>query len=717
MKTIQFIFGIHNHQPVGNFDHVMEDAYRTSYRPFLEMLERHPGIRMAIHNTGILLDWYQERHPDYIPRLRALAECNQVEILMGGYYEPIISSIPDADKIGQIQMMRQAVKRLFNVEAHGMWMAERVWEPQLPRPMRQAGVDFTILDSSHFLSAGLRANETLGYFLTEDSGYTLGVFPISEDLRHAIPYRPVDEIIEYLQSIATQDGTRIAVMADDGEKYGVWPGSYKHCYEDGWLDRFFAAIEENSEWIRMRHFYEALYEAPPLGRIYLPTASYSEMMEWALPTEAEERYEDFVESLKASRPNFNDEHVFVRGGFWRNFLAKYPEANNMHKRMIRVSRKVHAALEKRPRSKKLLEARDRLWQGQCNCAYWHGVFGGLYAAHLRSAVYRKLIEADGLINEAAHTKKRWVEIDYEDFDCDGHKEIVITTPAQIVFLKPNHGGMLVEHDHVGARFNLVDVLARRKEAYHRKLTAVGRSGEVEEGEPKSIHDCLVVKEAGLERLLHYDWYRRGTFLDHFIAPHASLEEFAEARHHEFGDFVNQPYIATEEKDTSTARLMLVRRGSLWLPEGVLPVRVEKVMTAAADAVRIEAAYRVSNEANLPLHARFGVEFTVNFLAADSHDRYYRIDGLKTDPPQLGSMGGHGEVREFGAVDEWLQLELRVTADPPLDVWRFPIYTVSISEAGFERVYQGSVLFANTLLALAPGETKTFNFRYEALPWA
>ncbi len=35
MEPIRFAFGVHVHQPVGNFDHVIEQHVREAYRPFL----------------------------------------------------------------------------------------------------------------------------------------------------------------------------------------------------------------------------------------------------------------------------------------------------------------------------------------------------------------------------------------------------------------------------------------------------------------------------------------------------------------------------------------------------------------------------------------------------------------------------------------------------------------------------------------------------------
>jgi len=743
MKTVHLVLGVHNHQPIGNFDHVFEQGYERAYRPFLDVLERHPAIRFAVHNTGCLLDWIADRHPDYLDHLRGLVGRGQAEILGGAYYEPILPVIPDHDKIGQITLMNEKIEQMFGVRPRGMWLAERVWEPQLPRFMREAGIEFTALDDSHFKCAGLNEIQTLGYYLTEEVGHAVAVFPINERLRYTIPFRDPAETVDYLRSVATEDGKRLVVMTDDGEKFGIWPETHRHCYEDRWLERFFAAIEENTSWIHLMTFGEALDALKPLGRIYLPTASYREMMEWALPADAIERYEDFVHSLE-SRPDFANEKVFVRGGFWRNFLAKYDEGNHMHKRMLRVSEKIESALQRKGSigilpvkkgaktkgsagilpAEKLHQARRMLWRGQCNCAYWHGIFGGLYLTHLRSAVYRCLIEADALANEATHGTKTWFEVDETDLDRDGHNELIIETPAHILVLKPSAGGSLVEHDHVATRFNLIDVLGRRKEGYHRQVVELARRKAQAEGvaATASIHDRVAAKESGLERLLNYDWHRRASFLDHFIAAETTLEEFSESRQREEGDFVNQPYTTAvgaphaAPEPSDGVRVTLERHGALYRPDGVFPMCVSKTLAIANNQAAIDANYRITNESGRPVQTRFGIEFCVNFLAGNAPDRYYKINGSKPIPANLASGGAHESVRCFAMVDEWLKLEARVTPGEPMSLWRFPIETVSLSEAGFERVYQGSVMFAHCLLDLSAGESRTFGFRYEVLPY-
>jgi len=709
-KTITLALGIHNHQPVGNFDFVFEDAYRQSYRPFLEVLERHPEVRLALHYTGPLLQWLHKHHPETIQQIRRMVSRKQVEMLTGGLYEPIFSIIPDRDKHRQILGLTRLVRRRTGYRPEGMWMAERVWEPHLPLALSAAGVRYVILDDSHFKYAGLNDEQLLGYYLTEEQGAGLRLFPISKRLRYTIPFQEPEETVEYLRALATEDGGRIAVFADDGEKFGSWPETYRHCYENGWLERFFGILETNAEWLKIRTFGELIQSHPALGRIYLPTASYAEMMEWALPAEAIPPFEAFQKTLEDA--DLLDRYgIYVRAGFWRNFLAKYPESNNMHKKMLLVSRKVQALREDPDQRSAARRAEDELFRGQCNDAYWHGVFGGLYLPHLRSAVYHHLIAAERIADDARHAGERWIEARTVDLDGDGQEEILVHGPQQNLYFHPGQGGSLFELDYKPLAFNLLDTLARRKEGYHHKLTDPPASSSGGEG-VASIHDRVVVKEQGLDRLLTYDWHRRVSLLDHFPAVNTTLEEFSQGRYEELGDFVTGDYRHRIRRGRGTLTLTLSREGHLWLPEGPLPVTVSKKIALPAGGAWMEVCYRLETSDPRGLSVRFGVELNYALLAGSAPDRYYLIDGARPGDPRLVSVGEVPEVSRFGLRDEFLGLEIGLAVSRPAALWRFPIETVSQSEGGFERIFQSSVLFPSWQVDVRPGERWEMVLRQE-----
>ncbi|MBZ5503022.1 MAG: DUF1925 domain-containing protein [Acidobacteriia bacterium] len=508
VRKFELVLLIHAHQPVGNFDDVLERAYATSYLPFLEVLARHPLVRMGLHYSGPLLEWIERAHPEYFDRLRALVRNGQVEMVGGGFYEPILVSIPPEDRREQITRLADYIEKHFGTRPRGAWIAERVWEPQIASTLARAGVAYTLVDDNHFLGSGFELEQLYGHYVCEDLGHAVRVLPGLKSLRYLIPFRSVPETMEFLRGAAAAHPGGFATMGDDLEKFGVWPGTHEHCFRDGWLEHFFSTLEQGADWLALTTPGDAVVAHPPLGRAEFPTASYTEMMEWSLPTPARDRYHLLTGEF-SSRP---EALPFLRGGTWKGFFTKYAESNLLHKKMLHVSKKLQHLGESRRRDKAFLQAREeaatQLLRGQCNDAYWHGVFGGLYSPHLRTAVWGSLAHAEAIADGLTHRKQQYAEVERLDFDADGRDEIYVTSDRYAALIDPDDGGTLSALDFRPPNVTLINSLARRPESYHAKL----RNLPASQGHGvQSIHDQVRTKEEGLERWLHYDRWPRNSF--------------------------------------------------------------------------------------------------------------------------------------------------------------------------------------------------------------
>ncbi len=698
-KQMYLIFGCHSHQPVGNFDHVFAEAYEKAYKPFLDVLERHPGIHVTQHFTGPLLDWFLKHQPRFLQRLRAHVEAGQIEIMGGAYYEPLLCAIPRRDSLEQIKRMNGFCEKHFGQPPRGMWLTERVWEPHMPAIMAQAGIEYTALDDTHFQYGGLRREELFGYYVTEDEGYAVKVFPILKPLRYAIPFHQVHKSIEFLRANASSEGPPCAVIHDDGEKFGVWPETHRSVYEEGWLDEFFQAVTEEKEWLHSVTYREYLEQAGPLGRVYLTCASYEEMMAWALPTDMQRRLKRVEEWVNRDETIGPDAQLFLRGGFWRGFLAKYPEANNMHKKMLYVSHKLQK-LEAEKGPSTCEEARLLLHQGQCNCAYWHGVFGGLYLNHLRTAVYEKLIRAETCLDELVDRPQGWTKVEEVDFDADGNDEVILENSQLWLGLSPYDGGGLFELDYKPKAFNLNNVLTRRDELYHDDLREGRVSVGDEGGGDQSIHELIRAKESGLEAYLIYDNYRRISLRDHFVDSDVTETELWANTFEERGDFATAPYAY----ETGNGEVTLTRAGVVHSSQGGgALVRVSKTIRLAEGDSTFTIRYDLDNIGDESVSTCFGVEFLANLLSGATFDRYYRSDDRDLGNPKLGEHGCHEEINHWALRDDWQQLELGLRFNVPATLFHFPLETVSQSEGGQERIYQGSVVFPVWPLVIDAGQ--------------
>lgn len=692
---------IHAHQPVGNFSAVLERAYQQSYLPFLEHVKRHPGVRLGVHYSGVLLEWIENNHPDFFDLVRELAGRGQVELVGGGYYEPILISIPPEDQHEQVRLMADYLEKHFGQRPAGAWLAERVWEPQLPSLLARAGISYTLVDDIHFLSAGFEPEQLFGAYVAEDAGRSIALFPGLKRLRYLVPFRGVEETIAFLREAAAANPGGMAAMGDDCEKFGVWPGTFEHCYRDGWLERFFAAAEENADWLAMTPPQEYLAANRPRGRADLPTASYSEMMEWVFPTRVRQRLHAVSQEF-AGRPEVQR---FLRGGAWRGFLTKYPEANLLHKKMLYVSRKLQALRHSRqspPARRKLAEARKLLLRAQCNDAYWHGIFGGLYAPHLRTELWKSLIGAETVADGIARGKAARPRFKRLDFDADGAEELYFTAPAYAALVKPSDGGTLAALEFRPRSAALINSLQRRPEAYHERLEAAASAPA---GRVASIHEQTRVKEKGLERLLRYDRWARHVFRLLLFPEEKTHADYEALRLDENGAFAGGEY---EVVSASAKKVELAREGHLTSPglaresEGAARARKTFTFTPIERGFEVSCDVEVAASGSVRGPLTAGIEVVVNLLAALEPDRAIEFGGERHRLDWSAAV----PASELCFVDGWQKFRVTLAAVNAREFWIAPIETVSESEAGFERVYQGSQILTIWPVTFEPGKPWT-----------
>ena len=621
MTPIRFAFGLHLHQPVGNFDHVFAQHVEDVYRPLLDTLADHEFLPVVLHLSGPLLEWLEQHESAYLDRLGRLVADGHIEILLAGFYEPVLASLPRADRVEQIEWMRDAVRSRFGVEPVGLWLTERVWEPELAADLATAGVRYALVDDRHFLTTGFKADQLHAPFWTESDGKRVALFPIDERLRYLIPFRPPEETADYLRELRGA-GHRLAVLADDGEKFGGWPGTKEWVYGQGWLDRFIATIGrlvENGE-VRLSRLDEALVSVPSGGISYLPTCSYREMESWSLPPDAALRLARLERDLGEARVAGPD-GALIRGAHWRNFLVKYPESNRMHKKMQALS-----ALCRKLGNP--AAPRRAIGRAQCNDAYWHGVFGGLYLPHLRDAIWRNLAAA-----EAELRRGKGLAWDRLDLDGDGHDEVWLHSAAFSALVSPHRGGAIEEYTLFSRGINYANVLTRRREAYH-DLALERQGGDGHSGDgTATIHDI----EAGirLDERPPTDAEDRAFVVDRILPKGLGFEEYARGTY--------WPVISWARRgcECTVAR----KKGGVELE-------------CAAQGGRESLGKRIRFEPD----GRIVITYTWDPAIADPEDVF---------APELSLAG---------------ELELRTT--PAAEEWRFPIETVAKSERGLDHTRQG-----------------------------
>jgi hypothetical protein len=639
--TTALLFGVHAHQPAGNFPEVLDKAHELCYRPFLETLHRFPEFRFAAHFSGPLLDYLLERYPEDMRLLREMVARGQVELFGAGETEPVLAAIPHRDRLAQLAALSAKLERLFGAGPAGAWLTERVWEPTVVPALVESGIRYATVDDYHFLCTGKPASQLGGYFTTEEGGARLDLYPISEALRYRIPFAPAEEAVAF---VAAQCAA--AVYFDDIEKFGIWPETHAWVYGKGWLEQFVRGVLA-SDRIETLTFREHHSRSASRGIVYLPTTSYIEMNEWTLPAPAAHAYAELVAREKEAG-RYEAEKPFLRGGIWRNFLSRYPEANWMHKRMLHLSERL-ALLPAGAQSER---SRRLLHLAQANDAYWHGLFGGLYLPHLRRAVYRALVELEGELDAVAPRPPRH----RVDLDGDGIDEFFIQNGELQIVLKLDGSASIVELDAYALAQNFGDTLRRHAEHYHRKALESQRPDRAGEG-IASAHDRMSFKHAIAPEDLATDAHGRSSFRDTWIGPSGN----------------QYPLAGYELLAPNTVE----HAASFRAPCG--PGRIEKLVLVQGS--RVTVTWFLQGLAD----GTFRTELNLALPSCDGPAGRYILRGEIACG--FGQPLEATDVTELVLDDQFMGGAVAVLASRPATVRARPHVTVSQSENGFEKIMQ------------------------------
>ncbi|MFX1313331.1 MAG: alpha-amylase/4-alpha-glucanotransferase domain-containing protein [Promethearchaeota archaeon] len=698
-KSIFLGIVFHFHQPVDNHHFVIEDVYKKSYEPLIDNIFKFSDIKFTLHFSGNLLEWFLNNKPEFIEKLKTMAKRGQIELIGGGYYEPIFAIIPYRDKIAQMKKLSDVIKKEFDLDVNGTWLSERVWEPDYPSFLNDARLKYVIVDDNHFRSTGLTQEDTLYSYVTEDEGKTLRIFPINEELRYLTPWKPTYYSIDYLRKLADKEGDRIALLISDAEKMGVWGTTHQICYiegcghEDGdngkpFIPALFKQIRKN-RWIKSITLTEYMEKFPAKNLIYLPTASYDKMEEWALPTQIRKNFKKIRESLQDDEGK-KEIYQFLKGGFWRFFLVKYPESNNMHKKMLHVRNTLISTEEKLIKidndlnSKilgKINEAWDEIYKAQCNDCYWHGLFGGVYLQFLRFSVYTHLINAEKIIDDINSlinpNLKSYVYITPLDFNKDSKTDYIIESNLINLYINLSDGGTIFELDYKPKSYNLLNTLTRWPEAYH---------------ESKKLKS----KEIMVDR------FKRNMLRLRFLHNDVSFEQLHADDYYEFGDFVDKDFrITSSEKEGKMAIIEMERIGDVKDTESDErnPLRITKDIYIENNEIEIvirlifeelsgkeDMLQNIINNLNIAIDMPFFFNGETNKLQWESNQVEFK-DKIEEDILEPFQYEG----LHFKAYDESydLHIEWSISGDiKSSTINKFPIIAYAYTDEGYKRIYQG-----------------------------
>ncbi|MCJ7802722.1 MAG: DUF1926 domain-containing protein, partial [Candidatus Marinimicrobia bacterium] len=338
--------------------------------------------------------------------------------------------------------------------------------------------------------------------------------------------------------------------------------------------------------------------------------------------------------------------------------------------------------------KKRQEIQDNIWRAQCNCAYWHGVFGGIYLPHLRHGIYENLIAADKQVSIILPPFRGTYDIDN-----DGFEEIDLLSD-KIKIIASAKGGCIREFDILSKNFNILNTMHQEAESYHRDIKKASTS----QSSKGSIHDNIIAKEPNLDKVLHVDKSPRYMLIDHFLPARTSLKSVQ-------GDI-------PEKSNFSELEFNILKKKNIVLTgSGIvsnIPIRIIKKLSLKSNILNIDI--ELKNQSYKNLSGLYACELNYSLLGGHTEDRYFIINGKKPSKYYLDSAVIEQKTKSITIANEYDEFTVETKFFEPTRLWRHPIFTVSGSEAGLEKVYQSSVIIPNWKINLKPNETKKIIFR-------
>lgn len=652
MRDVYLILGAQNSQALGLTNDDRNLLYENSYKPFLKLLYNHPDIRFTLYYSGLLLEWLDKHHSEYLDVLTEMVKRKQVELLGGAFFEPMLPMIPKTDRIGQIERLTTHLRKSFGRRPRGAWIPESVWDQRIAANLRAGGIEYVFLDAEVFgFREDGRDNRPV---LTEDEGKTLTVFPTADSLIREMFDDSPEAVLNRLRKIADAGrsgsgvGPVVSLMVD-GSSLAFSPEEAEKTV--AWYDAFLDLVTGNTDWLHVQIPGRIMRTHAPHQRVYAATTEIDHLMRWA-------------ESANGSKS--------ISGSFagrsFRSVMEAYPESARLYAKMQHTHVLVNQVRGDKYRK---MTAREELWRGQSHFAYWHNRFGGIYRSQLRKATYAALIEAEKT------TRERGIfipAVSRVDVDLDGNEEILYQGNEINAYVHRS-GGRVFELDYVPRNWNYLDTFQRRPETFHDETTAA----------------------AG------YDTWPRQAFVDHLLQPGQSVEDFARGSRAQFCDCTELVY-EFESIDKDHNEVVLI--GTCEDGSSLAQIVIHKTYRFIKS--RIDVEYTLTNTGMADVEAEFAVETNLSFRSLEPGDLRIslRQGRQRTEiSPDTFSAEAISDLQFLDLANNTI-----VTINPSdrPDLWSFPVEAVGILWNRPNWFYQSNCAVVRWPLRIGAGEERAFS---------
>jgi 4-alpha-glucanotransferase len=411
---ISLVLGSHAHVPYGAETSEFEKVYAGLLRPFVSGLYKHPQIQAALHYSGVLLHWVERSHPELLMLIEDMVARKQVEMLGGGFYEPMLPIIPLQDKIGQIELLTTYLRKQFGKRPQGCWIPAFAWEQGLVSPLAACGMGFTFLGEQQFVLAGGNGRVPC---ICEDQGKLITVFPVLQPPEAALTGEGISALLSGLlenRGKRHSKETELVVAL-----FPLKAGAGKNESTENAWGRFFEELSRCESYAETVIPGRLVKNLNGLQKLYIPDSS------------------DAADGMPP-----------------RRFIITHPEADRIHAKMVFTNVLINQLRGDKSRK---LSAHEELWKAQGDALFRSVGAQGLHSHLLRNAAYSALLGAERVSREKSKFVSSLVPF---DFNMDGSQEWLFQDTKINCYVQSTGGGIF-ELDYLPKVWNYLDTCSGR----------------------------------------------------------------------------------------------------------------------------------------------------------------------------------------------------------------------------------------------------------------
>lgn len=414
MNLVKLCFGLSFSNDGSDIIDNIEELYQNKYKKIFSFLYAHPEMHISLFISGVVLEWIKKNHAEVIDILSERIDNKQLELLGGGYYEPIFPLILSADRVAQIEYLTTNIRKSIGKRPRGIYLTESIWDPSLISSFTTCGIEYTLLDSRILPQRKFHPIPLFSPLIVEDLGRTIIVIPMQQDSLPHMQQSPI-EYLNFLHTISQSSECSVVsgfFTIDD----------FLSLIDSNWFDNFISIVNSDSIVdFSLPHDFIKNYQS--FYKTYIPAGCLSDAAIWT------------IEPCVPHPSVFTDP---IRPTV-RDFLAVYPEALNLYSRMMYTSMLVNQCRGDKIRKK---AAREKLLESQNYSAYLFTGQGGVTDKKLRNTTYRNLLSAEKLVRQASEFSENSSAF---DLTMNGSKDYVCSFKPFNAFIGLK-GGMLFELD-------------------------------------------------------------------------------------------------------------------------------------------------------------------------------------------------------------------------------------------------------------------------------